>query len=200
MPSEPRASESGRRTYHHGALREALLDGAREMLVERGAEGFSLSALARRLGVSTAAPYRHFADRDALINCLCVEGYREFGAALDEAYSSTDDPRARVTALGVAYLRFAREHRAVFGLMFAARGAPVADAGAPTFEPLVRAVVAAQTAELLPPDLDPRVVARTLWATLHGLAVLDQRGGLTKLGLGADDETLVADAFGLVVR
>lgn len=199
MPSSPR-SPGRRAAYHHGALRDALLTGAREMLAERGLDGFSLSALARRLGVSTAAPYRHFADRDALIDALCVEGYEEFGAALDRAARSTDDPRARLDALGVAYLRFAAEHRAVFTVMFASRGDAVTEAGRPTFDPLVQAILAAQAADVLPPATDPRVLARTLWATLHGLAVLGGQGGLAKLGLDDSPEALVASAFSLATR
>lgn len=196
MPSGQRA----RTSYHHGALRQALLDGARDMLTERGAEGFSLSALARRLGVSTAAPYRHFADRDALLDALCVEGYGLFGAALDRAARTTDDPRELLHALGVAYLTFAREHPALFGIMFADRGDSVVEAGAPTFEPLVRAIVAAQHVGALPPDADPRVLSRTVWAALHGLAVLSGRRGFAKLGLDADDDALVADVLALVLR
>ncbi|GIG39170.1 TetR/AcrR family transcriptional regulator [Cellulomonas phragmiteti] len=199
MQSGPRTPRE-RTTYHHGALREALLDGAREMLAERGVEGFSLSALARRLGVSTAAPYRHFADRDALLDALCVEGYALFGAALERAGRTADDPRALLHALGVAYLTFAREHPAVFGVMFAERGDAVIDAGAPTFEPLVDAVVAAQDVGALPAGTDPRVLSRTIWASLHGLAVLSRQRGFVKLRIDDDDEALVRDALALLLR
>lgn len=199
MQSGPRTPRE-RTTYHHGALREALLTGAREMLAERGLDGFSLSALARRLGVSTAAPYRHFADRDALLDALCVEGYGLFGAALDRAARTADDPRGLLHALGVAYLTFAREHPAVFGIMFTERGDDVIDAGAPTFEPLVQAVVAAQETGALPGGTDPRVLSRTIWASLHGLAVLSRQRGFVRLGLHDDDERLVADMLALVLR
>ncbi|WP_250448538.1 TetR/AcrR family transcriptional regulator [Actinotalea sp. C106] len=197
MPSTPRPS---RTSYHHGALREALLGGARELLAEGGADGFSLSALARRLGVSTAAPYRHFADKDALVDELCAEGYREFGAALTQAAGSTTDARQRLDALGVAYLRFAREHPAVFGIMFTDRGPAVLASGESTYDVLVDAVAAAQDAGVLPPGADPRVLARTVWATLHGLAVLGRRGGFTKLSIDDDEARLVADALALLTR
>ncbi|UZN03666.1 TetR/AcrR family transcriptional regulator [Cellulomonas sp. S1-8] len=199
MPSAPRTPPE-RTTYHHGALREALLDGAREMLADRGLDGFSLSALARRLGVSTAAPYRHFADRDALLDALCVEGYGLFGAALERGARTATDPRELLHALGVAYLTFAREHPAVFAIMFTERGDEVIEAGAPTFVPLVRAVVAAQDAGALPAGTDPRVLSRSIWAMLHGLAVLSRQRGFAKLGLDDDDATLVADAFALLLR
>ncbi|ADG73181.1 transcriptional regulator, TetR family [Cellulomonas flavigena DSM 20109] len=199
MPSGPRTPRE-RTTYHHGALREALLAGAREMLAERGLDGFSLSALARRLGVSTAAPYRHFADRDALLDALCLEGYALFGAALARAARTTDDPREVLHALGVAYLTFAREHPSFFAIMFTGRSDATIEAGAPTFEPLVQAVLAAQQAGALPAGTDPRVLSRTLWATLHGLAVLSRQRGFVKLGLDDTDERLVADAFALALR
>lgn len=199
MQSSPRTAPE-RTRYHHGALRQALLDGARDMLAERGHEGFSLSALARRLGVSTAAPYRHFADRDALIDALCVEGYALFGDTLARAAGTADEPRALLRALGVGYLTFAREQPALFGIMFTGRNDEVIDAGAPTFEPLVQAVVAAQEVGALPAATDPRVLSRTVWATLHGLAVLSRQRGFVKLGIHDDDETLVADALALLLR
>ncbi|WP_230684902.1 TetR/AcrR family transcriptional regulator [Cellulomonas sp. JZ18] len=126
MPSTTRSDGArpgghGRAGYHHGALRTALLEGAREMLVERGPDGFSLNALARRVGVSTAAPYRHFADRDALLCALADEGYVAFGAALDAAVHASSGPRDRLRRLGIAYLRYAAENPAVFAIMFTAR-------------------------------------------------------------------------------
>lgn len=199
MPSTPRAT-AARDSYHHGALRTALLDGARTMLEERGAAGFSLNALARRLGVSTAAPYRHFADRDTLLDALADEGYVVFGAGLDAAVRASTDPRDRLQRIGVAYLDFAAEHPAVFEIMFTDRAGRPAEVGPATFEPLVQAVVDARDAGALPAGTDPRAASRTIWATLHGLAVLEARAGLAKLGLSDTRERLVADAFALLLR
>lgn len=199
MPSSPRATPA-RDSYHHGSLRAALLDGARAMLAERGTSGFSLNALARRLGVSTAAPYRHFADRDALLDALADEGYGAFGAGLEAAVRASSDPRDRLHRIGVAYLAFAAENPAIFQIMFADREGRPAEAGPPTFQPLVQAVVDARDAGALPPGTDALVASRTIWAVLHGLAVLESRAGLAKLGLSDTHERLVADAFALLLR
>lgn len=185
--------------YHHGSLRAALLDGARAMLAERGEAGFSLSALARRVGVSTAAPYRHFADREALLCEIADEGYRTFGASLNQAAQDSTSPADAILRLGVAYLRFAADEPALFDVMF--RGGPRASGdGPPSFRTLLDAVVRAQEAGALPPDQPSAALARTIWATLHGLAVLDARGGLDKLGLGAPHERLVAESFASLLR
>lgn len=190
---------ASRDTYHHGDLRSALLAAGRELLVERGPAGFSLNELSRRVGVSTAAPYRHFADRDALLDALADEGYAIFGAALRAAARAAPDPRACLVGLGVAYLDFAAEHPDVFQLMFGDRAGRPAPAGPPTFEPLVTAVVQAQDAGVLPADQAVGDLARTIWATLHGLAVLDARGGLTKLGLGDSRDGLVRQAMSMLL-
>lgn len=185
-----------RGTYHHGALREALLDGARELLVERGAEGFSLNELARRVGVSSAAPYRHFADREALLSELRDEGYDRFGAAQRAAGEEAEDPVERIIALGVAYLRFAEENHAVFGMMF--RHWSWAESRADTFQPLVEAVTEAQRAGLLTSDQSVGVVARTIWSAIHGLTTLRLNGALAKLGLDAEVEELVRETFAVL--
>lgn len=199
MQSTP-GSAPTRDSYHHGSLRAALLDGARAMLAERGTAGFSLNALARRLGVSTAAPYRHFADRDALLDALGDEGYVAFGAGLDAAVRAATDPRDRLQRIGVSYLDFAAENPALFQIMFADREGRPAEVGPPTFQPLVQAVVDAREAGALPTGIDPLVASRTIWATLHGLAVLESRAGLAKLGLSDTHERLVADAFAMLLR
>jgi len=181
--------------YHHGALREALLAAGRELLTERGPDSFSLSELARRVGVSTAAPYRHFADRDAIIDALADEGYITFGAALREAVDGAADPGDAVARIGVAYLRFAVEHPAVFAIMFRDREGRPAEYGPPSFQTFYEAVVRAQAEGYLADRLPAHAVARSIWATLHGTAVLDAVGGFTKLDIGAPLEELAADAL-----
>ncbi len=176
--------------YHHGALRDALLDAGRELLVERGPDGFSLSELARRVGVSTAAPYRHFADRDAIIDALADEGYVAFHEALQEAVGGAKDPGDAIARIGVAYLRFAVDHPSVFAIMFRDRQGRPAEYGPPAFEVFYNAVVLAQSEGFLADRLPPHVAARSIWATLHGAAVLDAVGGFTKLDIGAPLEEL----------
>ena len=203
MPSEPRAtpgSRASRRTYHHGQLRDALLAGARDLLAERGADAFSLNELARRVGVSTAAPYRHFADREALLCAIADEGYVRFGARLDAAAAAATDDADALLRLGVAYLGFAADEPALFDVMFRGGTARVSEVGPPTFETLVDTVARAQRSGVLADVLDARTTARTLWATLHGLAVLDARGGLAKLGLSGPHADLVAESFAPLLR
>ncbi|MDA3623922.1 TetR/AcrR family transcriptional regulator [Saccharopolyspora sp. WRP15-2] len=104
-------------TYHHGDLRAACLRAARELLEESGNAGLSLRAVARRAGVSATAPYRHYADRDALLSAVAAEGYRELAEQLVAAHPSpvTPDDFAEIA---VAYVRFALAHPALFRVMF----------------------------------------------------------------------------------
>ena len=102
--------------YHHGDLRAACLRAARELL-EEGGGGLSLRAVARRAGVSPAAPYRHFADREALISTVAAEGYRELAECLAGAHPAPVTP-ADLADVAVAYVRFAVDHPALFRAMF----------------------------------------------------------------------------------
>src|SRR6266700_1692801 len=100
-------------TYHHGDLRAACLRAARELLEESGSAGLSLRAVARRAGVSPTAPYRHYADRDALASAVAAEGYRELAGYLAAAHPSPSTPE-ELAAVAVAYVRFALGHPALF--------------------------------------------------------------------------------------
>ena len=104
--------------YHHGDLKAALVDGAVELIVERGVSGFSLAELSRRLGVTVAAPYRHFASRDELLAAVAVRALQSFGEALAKQSSATDPPEERLAAMAGGYVRFAAEQPALFGVVF----------------------------------------------------------------------------------
>ncbi|WP_156837296.1 TetR/AcrR family transcriptional regulator [Nesterenkonia alba] len=106
------------RGYHHGDLRNALLAATRELVRQRGARGFSVSEAARQVGVSSSAPYRHFADRDALLAATALEGFLELEEQLAElqALETLPHTAAQITT---AYLRFAHEDPARFEVMFA---------------------------------------------------------------------------------
>ena len=121
-----RDKDQGReRGYHHGNLREALLQAALDLIGQKGAAGFTFADAARMAGVSPAAPYRHFRDRDELLSSIAQRGFEQFEAALTEAW---DDGRPdTVTAferVGRAYLNFAREQPAFYSAMFES-GIPV---------------------------------------------------------------------------
>src|SRR5580704_515080 len=104
-------------SYHHGDLRVACLHAARELLEENGSSELSLRAVARRAGVSPTAPYRHYADRDALLSAVAAMGYRELAEKLAAAHPAPSTPDD-LAAVAVAYVHFALEHPAVFRVMF----------------------------------------------------------------------------------
>ena len=110
------AAQSSR--YHHGDLRAALLNGAVELIAERGVRGFSMAELSRRIGVTAAAPYRHFADRDELLAAVAVRALHAFGQALAAQASEADPPERRLAAMASGYVRFAAEQRALFSVVF----------------------------------------------------------------------------------
>src|SRR5882757_11417219 len=103
--------------YHHGNLRPALVRAAVELLEESGETALSLRAVARRAGVSPAAPYRHYADREALVSAVAALGYRELAERLAAAHPSPSTPE-QLTSVAVAYVQFALERPALFRLMF----------------------------------------------------------------------------------
>jgi AcrR family transcriptional regulator len=177
-----------RTAYHHGALRQALIDGAREILAERGHEQFSLKEVARRAGVSTSAPYRHFDTRDDLLNAVAAEGYAKLHQSLEQTAATTADVGERLLRLGGAYVRFAQEHPDLFVTMFR----PGAAAGHDSFDVLLRTVAEAQRAELILSDPSAELMARSIWATLHGLAVLSLRGPYKRFGMDEPPEDLAA--------
>ncbi|MCR1161669.1 TetR/AcrR family transcriptional regulator [Paenarthrobacter sp. UW852] len=165
------------KNYHHGDLRAALLAAAIESL-EAG-EPFSLRGVARRAGVSPTAPYRHFADREALDSAVAVEGFRDLRAGLEAALAVLADPaepEGVITALGVAYVGFALRRPAVFRLMF----------GNECDEEDSERVLASeqlhgmlnQAIERLFPSANNSNLSIALWSMAHGLAFLHLDGKL----------------------
>lgn len=159
--------------YHHGNLREVLLRAAIELIAERGAHGLSLRECARRAGVSHAAPYRHFADKDALLFAIAQLGFEKLYAAGIAAMEGVDDPLERLDAYGVAYVRFALENPVLLRVMFTLQfevPKDMADAkeiGAPAFDLLQQAA-----AEVVGPDVDSYTAAFAAWSLPHGLSML----------------------------
>jgi len=156
--------------YHHGNLRETLLRAAMELIAERGAHGLSLRECARRAGVSHAAPYRHFADKDALLYAIAEQGFEKLYAAGVASMEGFEDPLERLDAYGVAYVRFALENPVLLRVMFTLQfdlpeGAK--DLGTPAFDLLQQA-----TAEVVGPDVDSYAAAFAAWSLPHGLSML----------------------------
>lgn len=163
------------RPYHHGDLRAALVAAAVESL-EAG-EPFSLRAVARRAGVSPTAPYRHFADREALDNAVAVEGFRDLSADLEAASAKLPEaaaPQEVIAALGVAYVAFALRRPAVFRLMFG-NECDEADSERVQAAGQLHGMLN-QVFERLFPGNSSLSVA--LWSMAHGLAFLHLDGKL----------------------
>ncbi|QKT07761.1 TetR/AcrR family transcriptional regulator [Gordonia sp. X0973] len=161
--------------YHHGDLPTALVTSAMELLEEDPAADLSLRAVARRAGVSAAAPYRHFADRNALASAVAAVGYDELAAALlavSPAPSSTED----IAGLAVAYVRFALDRPGLFRVMFTEG----CDLGNPDRVDAVAAIntFLAGAVQRAAPDADPEPTALGAWALVHGLAFLHLDGKL----------------------
>ncbi|WP_083966817.1 TetR/AcrR family transcriptional regulator [Demequina globuliformis] len=184
---------SQRESYHHGSLREALLAEGHDLLAESGPEEFSLSALARRVGVSPAAPYRHFPDRNHLVDAIADEGYVLFGQALAAAVAQANDPGDAIARIIDNYLAFAQEHATYFSVMFRDRGARPNVVGPPSFTTFFDAVVEAQRGGYLDKKADPRSLARAIWAAVHGAAVLEAVGGFSKLSIAVSRGDLARD-------
>jgi AcrR family transcriptional regulator len=165
------------RSYHHGDLRRALVDAALAIVKETGAGALSLRDLARKAGVSHAAPYRHFRSREALLVALATEGFVGLGAAMEARAAGLSDPIARFTAIGVGYVLHAVEHPGHFRVMFSRElhegieDPDLAAAAEPTLRVLVETIAAAQAAGLMR-EGDPRALAIPAWSMVHGLAML----------------------------
>ncbi len=172
----------GRRGYHHGNLREALIRAALDLIAQKGPAGFTFADAARSAGVSSAAPYRHYRDREALLADIARRGFELFEAALKEAWNEgRPDPYRAFENVGRAYLAFARNEPAHYSAMFEA-GIPLdSDAGlrevaGRAFEVLRRA--SETLAARMPPDRRPPAMMMSLhiWALSHGIASLFARG------------------------
>jgi AcrR family transcriptional regulator len=161
-----------------------------------GTEGLTLRGAARLAGVSQAAPYRHFRNKEALLAAVAEDGFRAMAATMREATATSDDPLARFRARGLAYVRFATSHpshfRVMFGRELADRTAypSLQEAAAETYRMLVTAVEDGQRAGLLR-DVPPEELALLAWSGMHGLASLLVDGQLP--ARAAKAPTVLAD-------
>ncbi len=172
--------------YHHGDLRLALVQAALRIIAKGGLDPLTLREVARQAGVSPAAPYSHFKDKRALLAAVAEEGFRSLDRAMRAAAARHRTPRAKLEAIGRAYIHFAVAHRAHFAVMFSSaliehwQESPLAEVSLATFTLLVDAVRAVlHTAGR--PHLDPIPRALLGWSTVHGLSSLWLEGPITRV-------------------
>jgi AcrR family transcriptional regulator len=197
---------SGPRGYHHGNLKEALVRAALELIAEKGPAGFTFADAARWAGVSPAAPYRHFRDRDELMADVARRGFEQFTAGLAKAW---DDGRPDVMTafdrLGKTYLDYAKREPAYYSAMFEAgvpldTDAQLREASEKAFGVLRAAaekLVALIPAQGRPPAL---MVALHVWSMIHGIASLFARGDAARRALPMPPEELLEAAVLIYLR
>ena len=161
--------------YHHGDLRSALVEEGLALLDSKAPEDLSLREIARNVGVSATAVYRHFPDKAALLRALCAVGGQKLSQAFDTAMAGIEDPQEAFNAMGRAYVRFALHNPSLFRLMMTQRPPdPDDEAGAEAgVNPFAR--MSKLLRDLLPPDA-PASLRNTkrlqAWSLVHGLALL----------------------------
>ena len=188
--------DSDDRPYHHGDLRAALLAAAEAELAEVGVEGFSLRKVARRAGVSHAAPAHHFGDVGGLLTALATEGYRRFLAkqGRHEAVAAPD-AAAQLVAAGQGYVAFAMERPALFRLLF---GSSRPDYDAPDLQAAAGAAYGHLVDQVTAAGGQTLTDVAAVWAIAHGLADLMAAGRLKPLA--ALDENARAEVVAQVMR
>jgi len=170
--------------YHHGDLRRALVTEAVRTIQAKGVDALTLRAVGQKLGVSRTALYRHFADKSALLAAVAAEGFRTLRLQLVRSWEDGGRSAEAFNAMGVAYVTFAITHPSHYRVMFGGfvrdgtTDLELAQEGAGAFQALVDALVTLQRNGLLRQD-EPFLLARFIWAIVHGLAMLiiDRRLG-----------------------
>jgi AcrR family transcriptional regulator len=188
-------------SYHHGNLREVLLEAARKLIEQYGPAGFSLTEAARLAGVSPAAPYRHFRDRDALLAEVAKTGFERFAARLDLAWNNgVPTPLSAFDNLGKAYLAFARDEPASYTVMFEAGVQPATDgASLPATErafEILQEAAAALCRQLPESERPPiKLMSLHVWAISHGVATLFAQGDLQNRKVPMSPEEILESAM-----
>jgi AcrR family transcriptional regulator len=165
-----------RRAYHHGNLKAALIETGLQLIEEKGVQALTLREIGARLGVSRSAAYRHFTDKANLLGEISEAGFTQFADALASARDSAHpDFASRMSAMGVAYVRFAAEHRAHFEVMFSPPGAidepRPSSAGQRAFGILENTIREGQQSGDVRAG-DSAEMARMVWSLVHGISML----------------------------
>lgn len=191
MPSRP--ARKPLNTYHHGDLRDALVQAALQEAEHGGPEAISISALAKKLGVSQPAPYKHFTDRESLLAAVAAEAFRQFTATLRESIGKPSK-RSKLSRFAQATLDFGLRRNGIYRLMFASRIVACAPKGGELHS------AAMETFGLLVETLEAPAVgflreqhALRVWAALHGVVMLAEQGLLTGQAAHITREQLLED-------
>ena len=189
----PRLVRKAPDTYHHGDLRDALVQAALQDAEQGGPEAISLKGIAKKLGVSQPAPYRHFADRDALLTAVTAEAFRQLSALLREAMAKPSK-QSKLSRLAQATLDFGLRRNGIYRLMFASRtvscaakGSELHEATRETFGLVIEALEAPAVGFLRERQ------ALKIWAAVHGVVMLAEQGLFTGEAAHATREDLVED-------
>ena len=189
------------RAYHHGNLKEALMQAARELIKEKGPGGFTFADAARSAGVSAAAPYRHYRDREALLADVAREGFLRFEAMLTTGWNGgRPDALTAFNNVGRAYLAFARAEPAYYAAMFESGLPPdlspdlraAADRAFGVLRTAAETLTASLPAERRPPAL---MMSLHIWSLSHGIASLFGRGDAGRRTLPMTAEELLESAM-----
>ena len=175
MAARTTRRREGVRRYHHGDLRHELLRVAREAIARDGAQAVSLSSLARLAGVSQPAPYRHFPDRDALLEAVAADAFQDFACTLTKSVADRE-PADALAAMALAYVSFGERNIELYRLMFASRLTPEAKAGSHLDETSGRAFGLLTTVIAAVSPAFTRESLYLAWAQLHGLVMLKADG------------------------
>src|SRR5258705_10785208 len=194
MPARP--ARKALNAYHHGDLRDALVQAALQQVELDGPESISISALARKLGVSQPAPYKHFADRETLLTAVTAEAFRQFSTILREALEKPSK-RSKLSPFAQVTLDFGLRRNGIYRLMFASRIIACASKGSElniatmeTFDLLLEALEALEAPAV---GLLRERSALKIWAALHGVVMLAEQGLLTGQVAHVSREELVED-------
>jgi AcrR family transcriptional regulator len=196
----------GPRGYHHGNLKEALIRAALELIAKKGPAGFTFAEAARWAGVSPAAPYRHFRDRDELLADVARRGFEQFAVMLAQAWNGgRPEPFAAFERIGKAYLAFARDEPAYYSAMFEAGVPPDTSAELREASERAFAVLRSATEQLvatMPAGARPPVMMMALhiWSLSHGIASLFGRGDAARRPLPMSAEELLEAAVLIYLR
>ena len=191
MPLQP--ARKPLNAYHHGDLQEALVRAALREAERGGPESISLKALARQLGVSQPAPYRHFADRDALLAAVTAEAFRQFNTVLRESMRRPSK-RSKLSRIARATLDFGLRRNGVYRLMFASRTMAAASKGSELHQAAIETfALVLEALEAPAVGLLRERYALQVWAALHGVVMLAEQGLLTGQVAQITREDLVED-------